>query len=129
MAFKMWFAALFLLIAVTKINAQNELCWEQCFQVEDSDDERFREIYDDFYRMGMQARKMKNMYGVNGTALLIDSTLAAFHGDTTLNLDMEDQAPEIWQFQRNLAAIVAMLTGADNDHNPFFVFQFNENDA
>jgi hypothetical protein len=46
-----------------------------------------------------------------------------------LNLDLEDQADEIWMFQKNLAAIIAMLTGADNDHNPFFLYQFNENAA
>ena len=45
---------------------------------------------------------------------------------TALNLDLEDQADEIWMFQKNLAAIIAMLTGADNDHNPFFLYQFNE---
>jgi hypothetical protein len=28
------------------------MCWERCFQVEDTETERFREIYDDFYRMG-----------------------------------------------------------------------------
>ena len=30
----------------------NEVCWERCFQVEDTEAERFREIYDDIYRMG-----------------------------------------------------------------------------
>ena len=46
-----------------------------------------------------------------------------------MNLDLEDQAEEIWMFQKNIAAIIAMLTGADNDHNPFYLYQFNENDA
>ena len=27
--------------------------------------------------MGMEARRLKNMYGVNGTAILLDSTLSA----------------------------------------------------
>ena len=39
--------------------------------------EYFREVYDDFYKMGMEARRLKNMYGVNGTAILLDSTLSA----------------------------------------------------
>ena len=104
-----------------------ELCWERCFQVEDTDYERFREIYDDFYRIGMQLRKLKNLYGVNGTALLLDSTLASYLDDTSLS--MEDQASEIWQFQLNIAGIIAMLTGADNDHNPFYIYQFNEKDG
>ena len=104
------------------------MCWERCFQVEDTETERFREIYDDFYRMGMEARRLKNMFGVNGTAMMLDTTLAQFH-KTGLNLDLEDQADEIWMFQKNLAAIIAMLTGADNDHNPFFLYQFNEEGA
>ena len=102
------------------------MCWERCFQVEDTETERFREIYDDFYRMGMEARRLKNMYSVNATALMLDSTLASFHATA---LDLEDQAGEIWMFQKNLAAIVAMLAGADNDHNPIYLYQFNEEAA
>lgn len=56
---------------------QNEVCWERCFQIEDNDLERFREVYDDFYKMGMEARKLKNMFGINGTAILLDSTLSS----------------------------------------------------
>jgi hypothetical protein len=48
-------------------NNHNEVCWESCFQVEDTDEERFREVYDDLYRIGMEARRLKNLYGVNGT--------------------------------------------------------------
>ena len=107
----------------------NEVCWERCFQVEDTDYERFREIYDDFYRMGMEARRLKNMYAVNGTAILLDSTLEAFHGDPTLNLDNEDQADSIFEFQKNLARIVVMLMGSDNSHNPSSLLQFNELDS
>ena len=55
------------------------MCWERCFQVEDTETERFREIYDDFYRMGMEARRLKNMFGVNATALMLDTTLAEYH--------------------------------------------------
>jgi len=103
-----------------------EQCWESCFKVEDEPEERFREVYDDFYRMAMEARRLKNMYAVNGTALFLDSTLASFHATAT---DQEDQAAEIWSFQRNLAAITALLTGVDNSSNPFFVYQFNEEKA
>ena len=110
-------------------NAHNELCWERCFQVEDTDSERFREVYDDIYRIGMDLRKLKNMYAVNATAIMLDSTLASYHGDPALSLSMEDTADAIWQFQKHLAGIVTMLTGADDDHNPFFITQFNENSA
>jgi hypothetical protein len=51
-------------------NSHNEVCWERCFQVEDTDEERFREVYDDLYRMGMEARRLKNLYGVNGMAII-----------------------------------------------------------
>ena len=49
------------------------------FSSEDNDLERFREIYDDFYKMGMEARRLKNMYGVNGTVILLDSTLSSIN--------------------------------------------------
>lgn len=105
-----------------------EVCWERCFQVEGRDEERFREIYDDIYRMGMEGRRLKNLYAVNGTALLLDSTLAAFHSDAA-GLDEEDMAVSIWQLQLDLTSIVAFLIGADNSHNPFYITQFNEESA
>merc|ERR1739848_28652 len=68
-------STLFLLFLIIGQTLASEMCWESCFHVEDTDDERFREVYDDFYRMGMEARRLKNMYAVNGTALFLDSTL------------------------------------------------------
>ena len=109
--------------------SNEEVCWERCFQVEETDMERFREVYDDFYRMGMEARRLKNIFGVNGTALLIDSTLAQFHATKEAVLEEDDRASEMWKFQKNIASIIAFLTGSDNDHNPFYVEQFNEDSA
>ena len=65
--------------------------------------------------------------GTNGTALLLDSTLAAFHAST--DLDEQDQGITIFKYQRYLAIIIAMLTGADDDHNPFYLVQFDERAA
>jgi len=123
-----------------------ELCWERCFQVEDEDTERFREIYDDFYKMGMEARRLKNMYGVNGTAILLDSTLSTANlvdinngnGPPDMRfavpnynapLPGESTADEVWEFQRNLASILMMVLGSDDTHNPIFMSQFDENGA
>ena len=38
-------------------------------------------------------------------------------------------ADQIWEFQRNLAAIVMMIMGSDDEHNPVYLVQFNENGA
>ena len=119
-------STLFLLFLIIGQTLASEMCWESCFHVEDTDDERFREVYDEFYRMGMEARRLKNMYAVNGTALFLDSTLAAHHATA---VDLEDQAAELWTFERDLAAITTLLTGADNDDNPFYVYQFNDANA
>lgn len=78
-------ATIFIILSLTEALVNNEMCWETCFQVEDEAEERFREVYDDFYRMGMEARRLKNMFGVNGTALLLDSTLSAFNPDEPFN--------------------------------------------
>jgi hypothetical protein len=45
---------------------------------------------------------------------------------TVAGLVDTDEADNLWSFQRNLAIIVAVLTGADNNHNPFNVIQFDE---
>ncbi len=56
----------------SKTNTSSRLVSTWLFvQVENTEMERFREVYDDFYRMGMEARRLKNLYGVNGTAILM----------------------------------------------------------
>jgi len=129
-------AALCLLAcSLVAVSFAEQLCWEQCFQVEDQDEERFREIYDDFYRMGMEARRLKNMYGVNGTAIMLDSTLSAknpllpaaefYESPRAKN----NSAYAIWEFQKNLAVITMILMGAQEDHNPIYLIQFDQNGA
>jgi len=70
------------------------------------------------------------MRSVNGTTILIDSTLSQWH-DQTVNLDLEEheKAENIWKFQLNLATITTMMAGNDNMRNPLSVVQFNEKSA
>lgn len=126
---------LLLLCHFWPIFGQSELCWESCFQVEDRDEERFREIYDDFYRMGMEARRLKNYYGVNGTAFLLDSTLSATNPNDPINpiyqspREQGSTADQVWDFQKNLAAITMILMGTQEDHNPIYLVQFDQDNA
>jgi len=112
-----------------------ELCWEKCFQVEDEVEERFREVYDDFYRMGMEARRLRNLYAVNGTAFLLDSTLSAANPEDPVNpvykspRNYGSSARDIWEFQTNLAAITMILMGTGEDRNPIYLVQFDETNA
>ena len=39
--------------------------------------------YFDFYEMGMEAWRLKNMRGVNGTVILLDSTVDKWHDNNT----------------------------------------------
>ncbi len=57
-----------------------------------------------------------------------DSTLSAFHANNAF-LDYEDYGPEIFKYQRHLAAMVAIMMGSNNDFNPFYIIQFDENYA
>ena len=41
----------------------------------------------------------------------------------------ESTADEIWEFQKNLAAITTMVMGSDDEHNPLYLMQFDENGA
>ncbi len=54
--------------------------------------ERYRPAFKEFYSMGEEARRLKNMRSVNGTLFLIDSTLDDWH-DSSINpnLNPEDQ--------------------------------------
>ena len=41
----------------------------------------------------------------------------------------DNTAEEIWEFQRNLAAILMLLMGTTEDNNPIFLVQFDQDDA
>ena len=56
---------------------------------EDAMLKKYRPAFFEFYDMGMEARRLKNMRSVNGTTFLIDSTLSMWH-DSTTNLDLEE---------------------------------------
>jgi len=109
-----------------------EVCWERCFQMIDEDAalKKYRPAFFEFYDMGMEARRLKNMRSVNGTTILLDSTLSQWH-DSTTNLDLEEyeKAENIWAFQMNLATITTMMQGNDDGKNPLSIVQFNEKSA
>jgi hypothetical protein len=113
-------------------NNEFEVCWEGCFQMIDMDAtlKKYRPAYFELYDMGMEARRLKNMRSVNGTTMLIDSTLSQWH-DSTTNLDLEDheKAENIWAFQLNLATITTIMQANDNMRNPLSIVQFNEKSA
>jgi len=109
------------------IGNEFEVCWERCYQMIDEDAmlKKYRPAFFEFYDMGMEARRLKNMRSVNGTTFLIDSTLSMWH-DSTTNLDLEEheKADNIWNFQMNLATITAIMSGNDNTINPLSIVQF-----
>ena len=48
-------------------------------------DKVFREIYFDIYSAGMEARRLKNIYNIDGTAIFIDSKFAKYRNKTHNN--------------------------------------------
>ena len=56
---------------------------------EDAMLKKYRPAYFELYDMGMEARRLKNMRSVNGTAFLIDSTLSQWHDEAT-NMDLKE---------------------------------------
>ena len=41
----------------------------------------FSDVWPELYDIGLEARKLKNIFSVNGTALLMDSTVAMPYGN------------------------------------------------
>ena len=55
--------------------------------VNDPPMKKYQKAYEEFYDMGMEARRLKNMRSVEGVTLLLDSTLSEWHNPATnLNL-------------------------------------------
>lgn len=106
-----------------------EACWERCYQRTDmsTDMRHYRLAYAGLYDMGMEARRLKNLRSVNGTVVLLDSTLHDYHDPTTnTNLQASETAEAIFNFQRNLATITLFMEGSDTTRNPISIAQFNE---
>merc|ERR1711944_112511 len=113
-------------------NNEFEACWERCFQRTDmsTDMRHYRLAYAGLYDMGMEARRLKNLRSVNGTVVLLDSTLHDHHDPTTnTNLQASETAEAIFNFQRNLATITLFMEGSDTTRNPISIAQFNEHGA
>ena len=87
-----------------------------------------RDILDDIYAAGMEARRIKNIYSVNGTLFIIDNTLSEeFHDEEYGSAKLTYQSADaIFEFQLNLMTIISIMMGTAEYHNPFFVAQFNE---
>ncbi len=49
---------------------------------------RYKPAYYEFYDMGMEARRLKNMRSVDGSVYLLDSTLSQWH-DPAVNPNLQ----------------------------------------
>ena len=75
----------------------------------------------------MEARRLKNLHDVNGTAFLLDSTISEYHSfDENPGLEREDYATNIFYLQQNIIQMMAFMMSTDDVHNPFFFVGFNE---
>ena len=67
--------------------------WQIFFQRTDESTSmrHYRLAYAGLYDMGMEARRLKNLRSVNGTTLMLDSTLSDYHDiSKNPNLQAED---------------------------------------
>ena len=88
----------------------------------------FKPIYNDLFSAGAEALRLASMFSVNGTAFLFDTTLSAYHNPDTV-MDSEESGLKIFQFQKDVASIVAIMMGLKRDNNPGFISQFDEEKA
>jgi len=63
---------------------------------------------------------MRMYYGVNTTALLVDSSIHAEHFT-------EPDRGSIFSFEQALGSLIAYTTPADATNHPVFIIQFDEN--
>ena len=93
-------------------------------------DEQYQDINNVIYKAGMEGRRLKNIYNVNGTAIAMDATLSRWHTiDNTPGLEREDRAANIFELQEDIAKIMAFMLSTDEIHNPFFFTEFDEENA
>ena len=79
----------------------------------------------------MELRRLKNVYNVQGTLFMLDSTLAWYH-NKTLNedVDEDDLSDVIFGTEVGLALIMSILIESKgNNGNPIFLTQFNQDRA
>jgi len=98
-----------------------ENCWEKCFRVANTPDEKYTAAFNELYRAGMEARKMKNYFNANGTTYFLDSSIYI--------VDEEDLGNNLYLFQRRIASIVNYMMGSSSNLNPAYIFQFTQDES
>jgi len=89
-------------------------CWEKCF--EEPTDPVWRNAFNQIYKI---IDGIRGLYSPcsrpRGTCFSLDSTVHAANGLT---------GAQMMEFERNLAAIIALTQPVSNKHNPFFLNKF-----
>ena len=87
--------------------------------------------------MGEEAQRLKNFYGVNGTAFLIDSSIA-FDDDNSEpangpyvrpRLTSTEEARLFYKLEKDLVMIIAHMMSSERDHNPMYFVQYDQREA
>ena len=90
---------------------------------EDAMLKKYRPAFFEFYDMGMEARRLKNMRSVNGTTFLVDSTLSQWHDEAT-NLDLKEYE-KVLPATLNIPLIHQSFTCSKWNMNSVFGLQFH----
>jgi hypothetical protein len=96
-------------------------CWDVCF-MEASDEQESQEAVEFYYTLVEKLRFMRMYYGVNTTALLVDSSIHSKHF-------AEPNHGSVFSFEQALGSLIAYTTPAEETSHPVFIVQFDENQA
>ena len=107
--------------SATDFNAEGGDCWDACV-FEAADDPQAASAVEFIYALVEKIRFLRIYYGVNATAVLIDSSIHK-------KLFDEPDLGSVFSFQQNLASLIAFTTPADSANHPVFTVQFDENQA
>ena len=100
--------ALSLGVAVANECGDSCACWDTCFKQAGPN---YEDEYTHIYSIVQAIRGARQAYHVKGTAYLLDSTITTRQGN-------------LWNYQKNLAALIAMTQPVENCCNPFYMVKY-----
>lgn len=103
-----------------------EACWEKCFQTDGSENERYKEVYDNLLEIILEINLLTKIYNVTKLGFLYDTAMSSRHGvnenPSTGNLENGHNTFHVYFLL--MQAILLAVNGQKN-----FIVQYNEESA
>jgi hypothetical protein len=103
-----------------------EACWEKCFQTDGTENERYKEVYDNLLEIILEINLLTKIYNVTKLGFLYDTAMSSRHGinENPATGNLENGHNTFHVYFMLMQAILLAVNGQKN-----YIVQYNEESA